>query len=150
MISASVDNLDVVTTELRGLSPDVQRRVVAALEIGTRDLAERLQAGLPRSLASSVRPIVRQGEQSVFAGVYIVGSHARQYINGFDGTIDVSAYTRMQMQAFGRPINPLEVDVRAYRRHAHAAPHSDLDPIMMGAPAELAALIDIAVTDGES
>ncbi len=45
---------------------------------------------------------------------------------GFSGGESVRAHLRLQAQAFGKPIRPVEVQVRAYSRHVNYPAHTYL------------------------
>jgi phage gpG-like protein len=68
-------------------------------------------------LRRSVSPTVESSGSTISAISTSGGTnvrYARPHEYGFQGTVNVSAHTRMQTMAFGRPMDPREVFVKAH------------------------------------
>jgi hypothetical protein len=64
---------------------------------------------------------------------------------GFSGSENVRAHLRRQTQAFGRPIRPVEAQVRAYSRYVDYPAHSYLRSALADLSADIRDAIESAV-----
>ncbi len=140
MTGAEVLGADAVAADLRAVQP----RVVVALKAVTSDVAEEIAARardrMPPGLAVAVHTAVLEDADGVAAYVFLTGRDAQGFDQGFAGEVDVRAHLREIRKAFGRPIDPVEAHIAAYREMHHEPAHNVLAAAAAGSDAELVAV----------
>jgi phage gpG-like protein len=135
-----VARLDAMPGRLRdGLARTVTR---LGLELQRKVQDEKLTGQVLKvrtgSLRSSINTRTERSASEVAASVGTNIAYGRVHEYGFDGTVGVRAHLRQITQAFGRPIAPTAVAVRAHSRHVHLPERS----FLRSALAELAPRIE--------
>jgi len=146
MIDASITNEDAVVDRLAALGSDAAAALQdAAGQIGARllEIADRnLSGGVLKARTGRLRASLAATTDISSDGIRSVVSANTPYAAfqeyGFAGFENVRAYLRRQTVAFGHPISPVEVQVKAHARSVDYAAHSYL----RAALAELAPEID--------
>jgi hypothetical protein len=132
MIGATL-NADAVMARLAAL-PD---RADSALRGAAADLIARLRdrvdgnlsGGILNARTGTLRASLAVGLQQgggITATVSASAPYAAFQEYGFSGSESVRAHLRLQTQAFGRPIRPVEAQVRTYSRRVDYPAHSYL------------------------
>ncbi len=150
MIKATLPNLDAVTAWLTSLGPKAAEAAVGAADQLTQrllDLADgKLSGEVLNARSGALRASLRAGVDltgTILATVTADTPYAAFQEYGFTGTEGVRAHLRLQSRAFGRPIAPVEAQVRAYSRQVDYPAHSYL----RSALAELAPQIGPVLAD---
>lgn len=156
MIGATL-NADAVTARLAAL-PD---RADSALRGAAADLVARLRDRVDSNLSGVVlNAQTGRLRASLAAGLSQAGGIAatvtasapyaafQEY--GFSGSENVRAHLRLQSQAFGRTIRPVEAQVRAYTRRVDYPAHSYLRSALADLSAEIFDGIYAAVVEALS
>jgi len=156
MIGATL-NADAVIDRLAAL-PD---RADGALRTAAADLIGRLRDRVDANLSggvlnartgtlrASLAVNLDQGG-GIAATVTASAPYAAFQEYGFSGTESVRAHLRLQSQAFGKPIRPVEAPVRAYSRQVDYPAHSYLRSALADLSAEIFDGIDAAVAEALS
>jgi hypothetical protein len=156
MIGATL-NADAVRDRLAAL-PD---KADSALRAAATDLVARLRDRVDGNLSDGVLN-ARTGalRASLAAGLAQGGGIAatvsastpyaafQEY--GFSGSESVRAHLRLQAQAFGRPIRPVEVQVRSYSRQVDYPAHSYLRSALADLSSDISDGISAAVAEALS
>ena len=156
MIGATL-NADAVRDRLAAL-PD---KADSALRAAATDLVARLRDRVDGNLSDGVLN-ARTGalRASLAAGLAQGGGIAatvsastpyaafQEY--GFSGSESVRAHLRLQAQAFGRPIRPVEVQVRGYSRQVDYPAHSYLRSALADLSSDISDGISAAVAEALS
>jgi phage gpG-like protein len=90
------------------------------------------------ALRSSINTEVADSATEISATVGTGSCYAAAHEFGFDGTVGVRAHLRRITAAFGHPIRPTTVSVRAHSRHMHLPERS----FLRSALAEMAPAIE--------
>ncbi len=133
MITATLENADGVAAWLAGLGPkaaaaseDAAGRLLARLtDIADRKLSGEILNARSGKLRASLRATLAV-DAGIAATVTADTPYAAFQEYCFDGVEGVREFFRRQVQAFGRPIAPVTVAVRAHDRQVRYPAHSYL------------------------
>ena len=156
MIGATLD-ADAVTARLAAL-PD---KADSALRGAAADLVARLRDRVDANLSGGVlnartgtlRASLAAGLSQggdIAATVTASAPYAAFQEYGFSGSENVRAHLRLQSQAFGKPIRPVEAQVRAYTRRVDYPAHSYLRSALADLSVEIFDGIETAVAEALS
>jgi len=141
VITAHIDE-GGVTQRLAAMGDAVKAALIAATQSLADQLVAAAQARLPSGpLASSIAAHVADDAARAQVGSDLAYAGAVEY--GFTGTEQVRESLRLQSVAFGRPISPREVLVRAHARNVTIPGRAYLS----GALADMQADIAVAYAD---
>ena len=149
MITGRVDGAEAAAVWLRARHPLAMVAIEAATQEQIDALAERVLDLLPPSARKHERLGVRisvSGDR-VSAALWLKGRYLQAWDQGVDMEVTVHAHLRRITKAFGRPINPITIQIRAYQRHMRLAGHFVLDRARAGMEGEYAGRLAHAVTD---
>jgi hypothetical protein len=151
MIGATL-NADAVTARLAALpaaTDNALRGAAADLVARLRDRVDaNLSGGVLNARTGALRASLAAGltEAGGIAARVTAGTpYAAFQEYGFSGTESVRAHLRMQSMAFGRPIRPVAVQVRAYGRRVDYPAHSYLRSALADLSAEISGGVAAAV-----
>jgi Bacteriophage HK97-gp10, putative tail-component len=156
MIGATL-NADALIGQLAAL-PD---RADGALRSAASDLIGRLRDRVDSNLSggvlnartgtlrASLAASLDQGG-AIAARVTASAPYAAFQEYGFSGSETVRAHLRLQSQAFGRPIRPVEAQVRAFTRQVDHPAHSYLRSALADLSAEIFDGIQTAIAEALS
>ena len=156
MIGATL-NADAVRDRLAAL-PD---KADSALSAAATDLLDRLRdrvdgnlsGGVLNARTGALRASLAAGltrGDSVAATVSVSAPYAAFQEYGFSGSESVRAHLRLQAQAFGKPIRPVEVQVQAYSRQVDYPAHSYLRSALAALSSDIGDGISAAVAEALS
>ena len=130
-----------VVAMLRGLGvtlPARVERVVTEFAIDVLAQAKRNAPVKHGRLSRSLHYEIRRDAAGVSGTVGTDVEYAAMVELGFHGQVNVRAFMRNQVMAWGRAISPRLVSVRASTRNVNRAPNPYLVPALMGARPTLA------------
>lgn len=125
MITAVLVGDDGILARLHTLPGEANSGLVRAITRLAIDLQRKVQQdeltgevlfARSGSLKSSIDLRVEQSTSAITATVFSDSGYARVHEFGFAGTVNVRASLRTITKAFGRPISPKMINVRAHSR----------------------------------
>ena len=151
MIGATL-NADAVTARLAALpgkADGALRGAAADLLARLRDRVDsNLSGGVLNARTGTLRASLAAGLSQgggIAATVSASAPYAAFQEYGFSGGENVRAHLRLQSQAFGKPIRPVEAQVRAYTRRVDYPAHSYLRSALADLSAEISGGIETAI-----
>lgn len=123
MIKGQVTGDKEVIARLQGMPERIRREVLRSTKILaialTRHIKEKKLTGQvlknrTGTLRRSINYRIDEGTEKISGIVGTNKEYAAVHEYGFQGTVQVKQHMRMQRQAWGRPISPREVLVRAH------------------------------------
>jgi hypothetical protein len=156
MIGATL-NADAVTARLAALPAKADGALRGAAADLVARLCDRVDSNLSGgvlnartgALRASLAAGLSQGD-GIAARVTVSAPYAAFQEYGFSGSANVRAHLRLQSQAFGTPIRPVEAQVRAYTRRVDYPAHSYLRAALADLSAEIFDGIETAVAEALS
>jgi hypothetical protein len=139
---------------LRDKADGALRGAAADLVARLRDRVDaNLSGGILNARTGTLRASLAAGLAQgggIVATVTVSAPYAAFQEYGFSGGESVRAHLRLQAQAFGKPIRPVEARVRAYTRQVDYPAHSYLRGALADLSAEIFGGIDRAVAEALS
>jgi phage gpG-like protein len=144
-----VARLDAMPGRVReGVARTVMR---LGIELQRRVQAEKLSGQVLKvrtgSLRSSINTAVSRSAEEVTATVGTNISYGRVHEYGFDGEVSVKAHLPQIKEAFGRPIAPRLVEVRAHERHMRLPERSFLRSALAEMEARVEEQLNVTVEE---
>lgn len=160
MITGSITNGESVIRRVEAFPTRIGQKLVNVITRLTIDLqahiiADKLSGQVLKNrtgtLRSSIRHKVDVTPNSVIGQVGVgpnASSYGRVHEYGFSGTVVCRTFQRMQSQAFGQPITPRLVTVRAHSRQANYPERSFLRSALEDMRPEILAKIEAVLNGG--
>jgi hypothetical protein len=142
IVSGVVTGQEVAGVRLRAIPDKVRSSLLRSIQKLSGDLANyvvrtKLSGQVLKRrtgvLAGSIQPLIAQNGGEIIGRVGPLGGdagkalpYARKWEYGFSGTEPVRAHSRMMTQAWGRPVSPHLIQVRAHTRRLNLPARSFL------------------------
>jgi len=154
MINGYIVGDERVVARLRELPARTQATLTAAVtrlavglqaKIKTDKLSGQVLKRRTGTLSRSINYRLNQGVTEITASVGTNVEYAARHEYGFTGTESVKEHLRQIKQAFGRPISPVSVTVRAFTREVSYPAHSFLRTALQDMAPEIRAGLSSAL-----
>lgn len=154
-ITVAVVGVDQVVLQLKQLGQQARSnllravtREAIAVQIRTREkLAGEVLQERTHHLHDSIHYEVAESANGVLATVGTDVVYAAFWEYGFEGTEQVRAHLRRMTTAFGRPIEPVDAQVRAHTRQVNQPARPFLRPALEELAPQITAALEQAVSD---
>lgn len=152
-ITAKVTGSEEVILKLRGMPDKIHAKLLIAVSKMTYKLEALVKSKLggavlqrrTGNLSHSIHSTITDTGTNIFGTVSSNCKYAAAHEYGIDQMVTVPEYLRMQVMAWGKPINPIQVSVREHSMHMKLPEKSFLRSSLNDMKSEIDAALTAAV-----
>jgi len=154
MITGYLIGDQAVVKRLQGLPADIRKRLEATIsrltiklqsKVKDEKLSGQVLKNRTGTLRRSINKKITVTDTSIIGSVGTNVSYAKYQELGFHGSENIREHLRHISQAFGRPIEPMDVTVHSHTRKVDYAGHPFLRPALREMSDQIRADIDAAL-----